>query len=372
MSGKRAGSESPLARPIDMSGSWNASDEEVAERFDPLYRQALPRLPDGDQVFLGLPFRLGSRSAGRRWLLLDRPLTINLRGYGPASHLVVAHFSDSWRDAAGDRPLGTPVGWVLTIGEPLACYELVAANASRWVVDVRRRFEVNDGIIGWGSLPFAALGHRADEVIDWRGPHPHQGMGRYASAGNAGPLTMLPGKWGSAQTGVADFFPTADDDGTYWLHSIPLHGAAEPAQLHLSPLGEGRPGSGVVVAALTLFAGTADPLVLGSRRQFSFEGFGDGLPEVDLGIAIRSRPLEGPTAGVPHIAGLRRGPGPAALRPRRRPRDPSGHRRDGALGAHHGRHRPPCRSASDGRAHRHECGDIARSHRSGVTGGFMK
>lgn len=293
---KRAGTESPLARPIDLSGSWNASDEEVAERFDPLYRQALPRLPDGDQVFLGLPFRLGSRSAGRRWLLLDRPLTINLRGYGPASHLVVAHFSDSWRDAAGDRPPGTPVGWVLPIGEPLACYELVNADGCRRVVDVRRRFEVNDGIIGWGSLPFAALGHRADEVIDWRGPHPHQGVGRYASAGNAGPLTMLPGAWGRAQTGVADFVPTADDDGTYWLHSIPLHGATEPAELHLSPLGEDRPGSGVVVAALTLFAGTADPLVLGSRRQFAVEGFGDGLPEVDLGTAIRSRPLERPTA----------------------------------------------------------------------------
>ena len=295
---RRTGTESPQARPIDLSGSWNASDEEVAERFDPLYRQAIQRLPDGDQVFLGLPFRFGSRSAGRRWLLLYSPVTIDLRGHGPASHLVVAHFADSWRDAAGNRPPGTPVGWVMPIGEPLASYELVAADGSRRVVDIRRRFEVNDGIIGWGYLPFAALGHRAEAVIDWRGPLAPQGVGRYASAGNAGPLTVLPGAWGRAQTGVEDYVPTADDDATYWLHSIPLDGATELAELHLNPLGGDRPGSGVVVAALTLFAGTADPLVLGSRRQFAVGGFGDGLPEIDLGTAIRSRPLDHPTAAL--------------------------------------------------------------------------
>ena len=32
---KRAGTESPLARPIDLSGRWNASDDEVAATFEP-------------------------------------------------------------------------------------------------------------------------------------------------------------------------------------------------------------------------------------------------------------------------------------------------------------------------------------------------
>ena len=270
----RAGTASPLAHPIDLTASWNASDADLADRFDPLYRQALPRLPDGDRVFRGLPFRLGSRSAGRRWLLIDRPVTVDLRGHGPASHLVVAHFADSSRTAAGGRPPGTPVGWVLPIGEVLARYELVAADGSCRVVDIRRRFEVNDGIIGWGSLPFAALGHRSDAVIDWRGPLPPQGTGRYASAGNAGPLTMLPGAWGPAQTGVADFVPTADDEATYWLHAIALEPGVELTEVRFAPATGGGPGSDVVVAGLTLFAGTADPLVLGSRRQFVVEGAG--------------------------------------------------------------------------------------------------
>jgi hypothetical protein len=289
---------SPLARPIVLADVWNASDAQVADRFHPLYRQAFERLPDGDQVFRGIPFSLGMRSMARRWILLDREVTIDLRGYGPASHLVVAHFSDSWRDVNGGRPSGTPIGWVVPAGERLARYELVGADGRTEVVDVRRRFEINDGIIGWGFLPFAAVGHRADEVVDWRGPHPRQAEGRYAAAGHAGPLTMLPGAWGPAQTGVADYVPAPDDDATYWLHAIPLAGRAELVELRMAPVGAGRPGSDVVVAALTLFNGSADPLVLAPRRQLLVEGLGDRLPSVDLGIAIRSRPLERPMAAV--------------------------------------------------------------------------
>ncbi len=297
-----AGSASLLARPVELDDAWNASDADLADRLDPRYRQALGRLPDGDQVFQGLPFKFGTRQRGRRWLLVDRELTIDLRGHGPASHLVMAHFSDSWRDARGDRPPGAPVGWVLSAGEALARYELVGADGRRQVVDVRRRFEINDGIIGWGFLPFAAVGHRSDEVVDWRGPHPRQGSGRYAPAGHAGPLTLLPGAWGPAQTGVGDHVPSVDDDVTYWLHAVPLDGLDELAELRLAPLGGGRPGTDVVVAAVTLFAGSANPLVAAPRRQILVQGFGDGLPGVDLGIAIRSRPLA-PTAAATEPAG---------------------------------------------------------------------
>ena len=293
-----AAQASPLARPIALADVWNASDADLTARFHPLYGQALKRLPDGDQVFRGLPFSLGDRSLGRRWILLDGELTIDLRGCGPASHLVIAHFVDSWRDPEGGRPAGIPVGWVLPTGERLARYELVHADGRTDLVDVRRRFEIDDGIIGWGYLPFAAVGHRRDEVVDWRGPHPRQAPGHYAPAGHAGPLTMLPGAWGPGQTGVADFVPTPDDDATYWLHAIPLAPGSELVELRLAPLGGGRPGSDVVVAGLTLFNGSADPLVLAPRRQFLVEGFGDGLPSVDLGIAIRSRPLERATAAV--------------------------------------------------------------------------
>ena len=305
----RAASATRLARPVDLSRSWNASDSDLAGRLHPLYAQALGRLPQGDVVFRGLPFSLGSRAGGPRWLLAGDGVVVDLGGEtgvpGRASHLVVAHFSDSWRDAAGGRPAGQPVGWVLPTGEPLARYELAFANGRTQVVDVRRRFEIADGIIGWGFLPFEAVGHHADGVLDWRGPFGRQEPGRLAPAGHAGPLTTLPGTWAAGQGGAVDYVPSATDDVTLWLHAIPLDGGEAPSQLRLLPLGEGRPGTDVVIAGLTFFDGSASPLTLMPRRELLVmgDGWAGDLPDVDLGIAIRSRPLQVPRTeagpGVP-------------------------------------------------------------------------
>ena len=287
----------PAAHPVDLAGAWNASDADVGDRLHPLYGPSLARLPDGPAVFRGLPFALGSRDAGRRWILLERELAIDLAPRRRASHLVIAHFADSWRDASGDRPPGMPVGWVFPTGEPLARYRIELADGRTIELDVRRRFEVADGIIGWGFLPFAAIGHRIDETLDWRGPYPRQVEGRYAPAGHGGALTVLPGSWGASQTGVADAVPSPEDDVTYWLHAIALPPDAVPVRLHLTPLGGGRPGTSVVVAGLTLFDGTADPLVLSGRRQVLVEGTGGAAPEVDLGMVIQSRPAALAPAG---------------------------------------------------------------------------
>lgn len=310
-----------LARPIQLASAWNASDADVAERFHPHVRRALERVPAGEQVFRGLPFQLGDRGAGRRWLAVDHAPSIDIPVPGRASHLVVAHFADSWRDEDGGRPAGAPVGWVLGIGQTLAHYELTTTDGARRTVDIRRRFEVNDAIIGWGYLPFAAVGHLAEEVVDWRGPHPRQGPGRYAAVGDAGPLTMLPGAWGPDLTGIADHLPTPDDDLMLWLHAIALTPGTELAHIRLLPADGGARsmGSAVIVAGMTLFDGTADPLVLRPRRQLLVRGAGDALPDVDLGIAIRSQRVP---AGDADTAG----PGPIGWgRPggRGAPDDPS-------------------------------------------------
>jgi len=286
----RAATTTRLARPVDLSASWNASDSDVAARLHPFYAQALGRLPQGDAVFRGVPFSLGSRAAAKRWIVAGEGLTVQLPRPGPASHLLIAHFADSWRDAAGERPVGMPVGWVLPAGEPLVRYELVFADGRTQRLDVRRRFQIADGIIGWGYLPFEAVGHHADEVIDWRGPYPRQEPGRIAPAGHAGPLTTLPGTWSAAQSGAVDFVPSATDDVTLWLHAIALEGNEAPVELRIVPLGEGRPGTDVVIAGLTLYNGTANPLVATPRREILVTGAGAGLPGVDLGIAIRARP----------------------------------------------------------------------------------
>ena len=89
--------------------------------------------------------------------------------------------------------------------------------------------------------------------MDWRGPHERQGPGRIAPAGHAGPLTVLPGSWGGAQTGVSDNVPSATDDLMLWLHALDVRGsggeAAASRAVELAPLaGEGL-GRTVVLAA---------------------------------------------------------------------------------------------------------------------------
>ena len=284
------GPSSPLARAVDVDPVRNATDRQVAARFQSAYAAALPRLPVGRQVFHGLPFDLGPGSTARRWILVDTPTTIELGEGGPASHVVVAHLCDAWRDDAGRRPDGLALGHVVPVGEPLARYTVVDRSGRTTSRTIRRRFEVNDGILGWGSTAFAAIAHLATEVVDWRGPHRIQAPGRYAAAGQSGSLTIMPGTYGTSQTGVSDFVPSPTDDALLWLHAIELEASAEPVALQLESLAEGRPGSDVIVAGVTLFRGSSNPLAHRPRFQVRIEGLAGRPPDVDLGTVIRTRP----------------------------------------------------------------------------------
>ena len=275
------------------SGSWSPAISVISKPMAASCSSPAWAMYCGWVILRGLPFALGPRGRDPRWLLVDRPIELDL-GSGSVSHVVVAHFSDSWRADDGHRPSGRPVGWVLEAGEPLARYEVLVDGEPRAVVDVRRRYEVVDGIIGWGYLPFAAIGHRWDALLDWRGPYGRQGAGDYAPAGHGGPLTILPGAWGGNLTGVADALPSGEGELTLWLTSIPID--ARPAgriTMRVTPLANGRPGSDVVIAGVTRFAGSADPLVLSPRRQVIVNGW-HGLPTTDLGLVIAARPLDSP------------------------------------------------------------------------------
>ncbi|MFI5199901.1 MAG: hypothetical protein ACHQXL_05965 [Candidatus Limnocylindrales bacterium] len=306
---------SQLGRPVDLESTRNATEREVVARFHPAYAGGLARLPAGRQVFHGLPFELGP-SDGRRWILVDRPVRVSVDGGGRASHVVIAHLADAWRDDDGRRPAGLALGHVVPVGEVLAAYTVVERSGRRTTRPIRRRFEVNDGLLGWGSGAFAAIGHRQTEVLDWRGPHPAQVPGRYAPTGQSGTLTIIPGSYGTDLTGVSDFVPSGTDDLLLWLHAFALEDGAEPVELQLEPRSGGRPGSDVIVAAVTLFNGSASPLVRASRRQVRLGGTAGEALEVDLGTVIRSRPARpGPAASASRIIGWgtpRREPGGGA------------------------------------------------------------
>jgi hypothetical protein len=279
------------ATPVDLRRHRTTSDRELAARLHPAYVDAIGRVPTGRQVLRGLPFRFAGTTARRRWLLLEREVVIDLRPTGPVSHVVVAHFCDAWRDAAGERPADLPVGWVTPVGQPLAKYTLETVEGGEAVgVVVRRRFEINEGIVGWGQGAFTAVPHSVELPLDWRGPHAVAAPGGYAAPGHAGLLGILPGSWGPGQTGVADSVPSPTGDIALWLHAIEVPGGpAAVAALRLEPLASSDPGGAVIVAGVTAYRGSASPLAIQPRRTLRIAGGGASGIQVDLGQLFRTR-----------------------------------------------------------------------------------
>jgi hypothetical protein len=314
-----------LASPIDLSRVRRASQADLVGRLHPAYAEAVRRLPAGDRTLRGLPFRFARRGASRAWLLLDRAIDIDLASVGSASHLVIAHFCDAWRDPVEGRPADLPIGWVTPVGQSLARYtvELDAGQPAERVV--RRRFEINDGIVGWGQAAFAAVPHLVDTPLDWRGPHPVPAPAGYADPGDAGLLGILPGSWGPAQTGVSDSVPSPTGDICFWLYAFEIPPGARATRLRMEPLAALETGGGVVVGAVTAFRGTASPVAVQPRRTLRIErtsGPTDGDDvSVDLGQVFRQRPtstVASPATDPGDVVGWgsprpASGPGPGVL-----------------------------------------------------------
>jgi hypothetical protein len=294
-----------LATPVDLRRYRNASDAELGSWLHPDYESAIRRLPSGPSVIRGMPFRFARAISEKRWLLVREPVDVDLRRVGPTSHVVVAHFCDAWRDAESGRPPDLPIGWVTPAGQPLARYELVLASGTTHETTVRRRFEVNEGIVGWGQNAFAATPHTMDATLDWRGPYPAIGTAHYARAGEAGLLGVLPGSWGPAQTGVADSVPSPTGDIVLWLHVIEVpDGPAPLDRMRMEPLAPLDEGGAVVVAGITAFRGTASPLDVGPRRTLRVGGHRGAPVAVDLGQVYRERPASPPVEeGSPGVVG---------------------------------------------------------------------
>jgi hypothetical protein len=286
-----------LATPVDLRRYRNASDAELGSRLHPDYEGAIRRLPSGPSVIRGIPFRFARARSEKRWLMVHEAVELDLRGVGPASHVVVAHFCDAWRDAETGRPPDLPIGWVTPAGQPLARYSLVLRSGATRETVVRRRFEVNEGIVGWGQNAFAATPHMIDAALDWRGPYPAMGTAQYASAGEAGLLGVLPGSWGPAQTGVTDSVPSPTGDIVLWLHVIEVpDGPARLDRFRMEPLSHLDDGGAVIVAAITAFRGTASPLAVSPRRTLRVRGAAGESVAIDLGQVYRERPAPARTA----------------------------------------------------------------------------
>ncbi|CAN5657613.1 hypothetical protein BH23CHL8_BH23CHL8_04340 [soil metagenome] len=284
----------------------SVDDATLAAWLHPSYRDALTRLAHGGLVSRGIPFTPPGDGSAQRWMPVQEPVSIDLAGT-TACWLVLLHFCDAWRDGSGRRPEGVPVGWVWPVGEPLARLEVRRSDGSVARSVLRRRFEINEGIVGWGSMAFLALPHLVEAPVDWRGPHPRQGPGSYAAAGHAGPLTVLPGTWGASQTGVADNVPSPDGDLMLWLHAVDVRGSRGEATaldaLDLSPLPGDGSGRLVVLAAVTAFSGASSPLRWQPRRALRVSGAVGESITLDLGLVARRAPLRARVPACPEEGG---------------------------------------------------------------------
>ena len=134
---------------LDLSAFCNADAEILEGDLNP---------PIGDQVFHGLPFRIGN---GRNaYLAFDQNRTsVTIPIDATAYSVIVAH-----RLVNSQLMAGAPVG------EHVANYVFRLADGTAHTVPIRERFEIGDRG-NWGQLPFLARPDQKNGLQDrWSGP----------------------------------------------------------------------------------------------------------------------------------------------------------------------------------------------------------
>src|SRR5712691_1753810 len=142
---------SDVYRALDLSAYCNAGVEVLGGDPSP---------PTGDQVFHGLPFRIGD---GRKAFIAFEagsqrdPVTIPIAA--TAYSVIVAH-----------RLLGSQLMAGKPIGDEVANYVFKLTHGTQHRVSIRERFEIGD-VSNWGQLPFLARPDTKNGMKDrWSGP----------------------------------------------------------------------------------------------------------------------------------------------------------------------------------------------------------
>lgn len=240
---------------------------------------AIRALPGGAQSLLGIPFEFAPEGAtiGQRWLSMPAlPRAEIAIDDALADWVVFAHFSTG-PDATNGQ---APGPGVLDPGARLATYSLVYADAIVRSVPIRRRFEINDIVVGWGQAAFASLPHRDVRSSDWRGSH---------AAGAWGQDQM--GVQGGAYAGVGLGEPTVPPFGNYWLFALknPRPRVTLTA-LHL----QAATPDWIAIGAITLVRSAAHPLRRARLLSLVVDASASDRPptvDVDLGEIVRTLDL---------------------------------------------------------------------------------
>src|SRR5213593_3421291 len=167
------GTESTPAKftPVDLSGHFTASSsdfgprEQARDLSQEATKDRLIRMPEGKQVFRGIPFWLGPGDVKKKsWAVLSTRATpwttrrLEIPVQFKSGFLCLAQFCD-WDEnevpAPGEDKLEK-------VGQRLAELVIVYEDGSKAALPIRRRFEVNPPSTSWGHLSFASLPHLQD------------------------------------------------------------------------------------------------------------------------------------------------------------------------------------------------------------------
>ncbi len=200
---------SDVYRALDLSAFCNAGAEILGPDQQP---------PIGDQLFHGLPFRIGNNPNAFIAFDANRD-TLKVPIAANAYKVIVAHRLLNSQLMAGQPP-----------GEEVASYVFKLADGTQHTVPIRERFEIGD-IDNWGQLPFLARPDQKNGLKDrW--------SGLWSSAG-------------FRQTEVTQGVPRAY---YLWTWRNPSPDVAIES-LEIVPSGSGR----FLIAALTLGLTTEEP-----------------------------------------------------------------------------------------------------------------
>lgn len=253
--------------PIDLSRLCNAGLEVLTERRRP---------PTGEQMFHGLPFRIGDPGDARApcFIVLEPGGAAEVPLHRAADHVVVAHRR---LPAAGS---GGP-----TVGSAVAEYtfRLAGQQVPGVVVPIRERYEIAvPPEEGWdASGPFMAASSAQLRLAD-------RYRGRWEDLGMRQSEALF--------TGLADYF--------LWIWENPLPTVAVES-VRLAAL-----SGTVLIAAITVGAAAEYPLPREAARAIKITAFGPDGPRALGEPAVRvDRGVASYAFGLPGGSGPGEGPG---------------------------------------------------------------
>lgn len=156
---------SALCSPVSYEGALLVSPDSLEfAGMSGTFRGLRDQLPQGDQVFWGIPFAI------RGFLAATAPCRLTVTSSTKGSpYLVFLHTTDCKPPQDNGEGFLSPMRGNPVLGEEVGQYRLRSKSGRECVRSIRRRYETGVILHGWGDEPFLCLPHKKAEVLESAG-----------------------------------------------------------------------------------------------------------------------------------------------------------------------------------------------------------